>query len=194
MKLHRIVVASFLVAGLLASTSPGWANNVKGNGIRLPGPVEKTFKATFPKAEITKVEVDRENGVSVYGFEFNNQGLQMEADIAADGTLTEFTVVIEAKDVPAAVLNTIQRSATGGTIKRFEHVEVVCETKDGKVIKLPKPMTQYIAGIAKGKKQAEIVVAPDGTVVEPAWWDAPEGTGEKEPATEKQVQDKKSSK
>ena len=174
MKLHITVSAWLVVVIQIAIAAALLANEMKGHGIRLPNPVEKTFKATFPKAEITKVEVEKENGVTVYDFEFKDAGTEKEADITADGTLLEITVVIEAKDVPVAAMGTIQKAATGATIQRVEHVEIGYETRDGKTIKLAKPMMHYEVTMAKGEQKGEIIVNSDGTVVEPASWDATE--------------------
>jgi len=44
------------------------------------------------------------------------------------------------------------------------------ETKDGKVIKLPKTMTNYAIEITRDGKTTEIVVGPEGAVVVPAKW------------------------
>ncbi|MSR64899.1 MAG: hypothetical protein EXS18_03860 [Verrucomicrobiae bacterium] len=194
MRLQSSGFASLVVAGLLLITTPAWAKEIKARGIRLPDPVEKTFKATFPNAEITKMEVERENGVTVYNFVFKDGGFEKETDIAADGTLVEVVVVVDVKDVPAAVRNTIQKAATGGSIERVEHTETGYETKDGKLIKLAKPITQYVAVIARGEKRAEVVVASDGAVVEPAWWDAEGNTGSADRQREKQVPENKSAK
>ncbi len=132
----------------------------------LPAPVAKTFKATFPKAQISKVDVDAENGVAIYDLEFKDGQTEKETDITADGTMLEFTVVVGAEDVPAATMKVVQEAAAGAKLGRIERIEISCETKDGKVIKLSKPITHYAVEIAKNGKTSEIVVGPDGTVVE----------------------------
>jgi len=136
----------------------------------LPDPVAKTFKTTFPKGEINKVDVDAENGVTVYDLEFTDGATEKETDITADGTMLEFTIVVDAEDVPAAAMKTVREAAEGATIKRIEHIEIGYETKDGKAIKLPKTVIRYAVEITKGDKTTEIVVDPDGAVVEPAKW------------------------
>jgi hypothetical protein len=137
--------------------------------IKLPDPVVKTFQATFPKAEITKLDVDEENGVTVYDIEFKDGAIEKETDITADGTMLEFTVVVRDKDVPAAAMKTVRKAAKGAMIKRIEHIEIGYETKDGKAVKLDKSIVHYAVEIVKGGKNSEITVNPDGTaVVEPA--------------------------
>jgi len=134
----------------------------------LPDPVAKTFKTMFPKGEITKVDVDAENGVTVYDLEFKDGPTEKEMDITADGTMLEFTIVVNAKDVPAAAMKTVLDAAQGATIKRIEYIEIGYETKDGKVIKLSKSVIHYAVEIAKGDQSTEIVVGSDGAVLEPA--------------------------
>ena len=141
--------------------------------IELPEAVQKTFKEKFPKAEIEKIEVEDENGVTVYDIEFKEGETEKETDITADGTMLEFTIVIGAKDVPAAAMKPIGRAAEGAKMKRIERIEISYETKAGKVVKLPKVVTHYAVEMAKGNQTAEIVVMPDGTVIEaPKWEDA----------------------
>ena len=84
--------------------------------------------------------------------------------------MLEFTVVIEANDVPAAVMKPIREAAAGATMKRIERIEISYETKDGKTIKLPRPVTHYAVEMTRGDQSAEIVVARDGKVLEPARW------------------------
>jgi len=133
----------------------------------LPDPVAKTFRATFPGAEITKVDVDAENGVTVYDLEFTDGLIEKEADITADGIMLEFTVVVSAEDVPAAAMKTVRKAAEGAAIGRIEHVQIKYEAKDGKTVRLARPVTRYAVELARGGKTTEIVVDPDGRVTEP---------------------------
>jgi hypothetical protein len=137
---------------------------------RLPDPVAKTFQATFPKAEITKLDVEEENGVTVYDIEFRDGATEKETDITADGTMLEYTVVVPAREVPAAAMRTVRAAAQGAKIGRIERIAISYETKDGKTVKLAQPVTRYAVEITKGDQSTEIVVDPDGTVVEPARW------------------------
>jgi hypothetical protein len=89
--------------------------------------------------------------------------------------MLEFTVVIDADDVPAAAMKPIRKAAEGATMKRIERIEISYETKDGKTIKLSRPVTHYAVEMTKGGRSAEIVVAADGTVIEPARWGGKEG-------------------
>jgi hypothetical protein len=136
--------------------------------VKLPEAVTRAFKAAFPKAEITKLDVDVENGVTVYDIEFNDGKVEKETDITADGTMLEFTVVVPAKEVPAPAMKALRAAAKGGKIQRIERIEISYGTKDGKAVKLDRPITHYAVEIFKDSKTSETVVNPDGTrVVEP---------------------------
>jgi hypothetical protein len=67
-------------------------------------------------------------------------------------------------------------------MKRIERIEISYRTKDGRAIKLPQPVTHYAVEMTKDARSAEVVVAADGKVLEPARW-----SGEKE---EKKAEDK----
>jgi uncharacterized membrane protein YkoI len=135
---------------------------------KLPAAVKKTFDARFPKGQIEKVEAEQEGGVTVYDIEFKDGDTSKETDITADGTMLEFTVVIDAKAVPEAAMKPIREAAAGATMKRVERIEISHETKDGKTIKLPKTVTHYAVELKKGDQEAEIIVDADGKVLEPA--------------------------
>jgi uncharacterized membrane protein YkoI len=134
--------------------------------VKLPDPVAKTFQARFPNAQITKLEAEEENGVAVYDIEFKDGTLAKETDITAAGTMLEFTVVIPAQEVPAAAMKAVRAAAKGAKIGQIERVEISYETKDGKAVKLDKSVVHYEVEITKRGKTSEIVVAPDGSVVE----------------------------
>jgi hypothetical protein len=133
--------------------------------VELPAAAAKAFKDAFPKGEIHKLDVDEENGVTVYDIEFKNGTAEQETDIAADGTILEVTLVIDAKAVPVAAMKAIEKAAAGAKITRIESIDIRYQTKDGKAIKLVKPMRHFAAEFTKGDKKTEVVVTPDGAPV-----------------------------
>lgn len=177
----------FLVAAdgkyLGAETDKDEAKAEKGKAkpaAKLPKAVAKTFKKEFPKGKIAKLDVEQENGVTVCDIEFKEGKTEKETDIAADGTMLEFSTVVDAKTVPEAAMQAVRQAAEGAKIGHVEQVEISHQTKDGKVVKLPKPVTRYEVGMTKGNQRAEIVVATDGTVVEPPKWVARKAHGKHE--------------
>ncbi len=147
---------------------------------KLPKEVAKTFKKAFPQGKIAKVDAEQENGVTVYDIEFHEGKTEKETDIAGDGTMLEFSTAVDVKAVPEAALQAVRQAAEGAKIAGVEQIEISHQVKDGKVVKLPQPVTQYEVKLRKRDQTAEIVVATDGTVVEPAKWSAREGDGEDE--------------
>ena len=162
-----LMLSAATLCGLVLLPATGRAQKPAGD-TKLPDVVKKTFDANFPKAEIHKVEAEEEGGVTVYDLEFKDGATEKEADITAEGIMLEFTVVIDAKAVPAAAMAPIQKAAVGATMKRVERIEISHETKGGKTIKLPKPVTHYAVELKKGDQEAEIVVDADGKVIEEA--------------------------
>jgi hypothetical protein len=131
----------------------------------LPATVAKAFAEKFPGGEIEKLDVDVEGGVAVYDIEFKNGALEQETDIAADGTVLEVTLVVEAKAVPAAAMKAITKAAEGGKIGRIEKVAISFETKNSKVVKLLRPVTHYAVEITRGDRTSEVVVTAEGKPV-----------------------------
>src|SRR5262249_19222065 len=80
---------------------------------KLPEPVATTFKTMFPNGTIDKLDAEEEDGVMVYDFEFHAGDKEKEADIAADGTMMESTLVITQKDIPAVPMKAILAAAKG---------------------------------------------------------------------------------
>jgi uncharacterized membrane protein YkoI len=164
-------LAQYLVAvlGIVLLASPSRSASLKPDE-KLPDPVEKTFRATFPKAEIDKVDATEENGIMVYDIEFTDGKQEKETDIAADGTMLEYTLVIAAKAIPPAAMKSIKAAAKGAKLGRCERIEITYETKDGAVVKLAEAVTRYAAEMARKGQNAEVIVSVDGTVVEPPTW------------------------
>lgn len=151
------LVGSMAMAAADASSKP-----------TLPAAVDKAFKDTFPKGEVTKFEQEKQSGVSVYAIEFKVGDKEHETDISADGTvMTKEVVVKEPKDV---VMKAITAAADGGTVKQIMKITTLCEAKDGKVVKLDKQTTTYEADLVKGDQVAQVTVDDQGKVVEAPKW------------------------
>lgn len=139
---------------------------------QLPAPVARTFKEVFPIGTIQKLTSAEENGTTVYDFEFRAGDRDMETDIIADGTMIESTLVIAASDIPPRPMKVIQKAAKGAKLGRLEWIHTLYEIEEGKAVKLPVPQVKYAAEMTKKSKWAEIIVAPDGGVLEsPVWAD-----------------------
>jgi uncharacterized membrane protein YkoI len=169
LRICGLLLCGVAITGLALSPSECRAQNLKPEN-KLPDAVKKTFDKEFPKGEIYKVDVEDENGVTVYDLEFKNGVIEKETDITADGIMLEYTVVVDAKDVPEAPMRTIDQTAKGSKIKRIEWIEIRYETKNGKAIKLPKSVIHYAVEIEKANRSTEFVVSAEGKLLEPARW------------------------
>src|SRR3954453_17887726 len=101
MKTHWSLTCVLPLLALALVPSPGRSVEATRD-TKLPRPVRKAFEARFPEAEIFKVDVEVENGVTVYDLEFKDGEIEKETDITDAGIMLEFTVVVDAKAVPAA--------------------------------------------------------------------------------------------
>ena len=140
---------------------------------KLPEPVAKTFKTMFPNGTIDKLDVEEEDGVMVYDFEFRAGEREKETDIAGDGTMIESTLVVVAADIPEPAMKGIKKAAKDAKLGRLEWLETFYELKDGKVIKLPKSEIHYAAELHRGDQTAEVFVNPAGKVTEAPKWPKP---------------------
>ena len=59
------------LAGLVFAPATGRAQD-RDLEAKLPAPVKKTFRAQFPKAVIEKLDVEEEDGVTMYDLEFRD--------------------------------------------------------------------------------------------------------------------------
>jgi len=160
------LVAAFLGLVLIA----GAVSSAPFAPDKLPEPVATTFKTMFPNGTIDKLDAEEEDGVMVYDFEFRAGEREKEADIAADGTMMESTLVITQKEIPPAAMKGIQAAAKGAKLGRCEWIETGYEPKAGKLVHLDKPMIKYAAEMTKNDKKAEVIVSESGKVVEAPEW------------------------
>jgi len=157
-----------VLVGLAFIATAGRSNPVEPD--KLPEPVARTFKAMFPTGTIEKLTSAEENGMTVYDFEFRAGDREMETDIVSDGTMIESTLVIVARDIPAPAMKAIQKSAKGAKLGRLEWIKTMFEIENAQVVKLPAPVIKYAAEMSRRDKTAEIIVGPDGAVMESPVW------------------------
>ncbi len=166
----RTALMATLVVALLGAGTNAKERAARG---KLPEAVAKALEAEFPGAEVFKADSEKENGVTIYDVEFRQAGIERECDVAADGTILNTAIVVDAKNVPEAAMKAFVAAAGGGSVGRIERSEVRAEPEAGKIRKLDKARIEFEAEIAKDGRRAEITVAEDGTVLEaPKWAEA----------------------
>lgn len=118
---------------------------------QVPAAAQQTFKAHTPETAIQKVEKNTEDGKVSYEAQVIQNGKKSEISVTPDGKLLSVEEEVALTDVPAAVRQTLEAQATGGTMGAVEKV-----TGDGK--------TTFETKVEKGGKKLEITVGPDGKV------------------------------
>jgi uncharacterized membrane protein YkoI len=167
LRISLLIVAAVAISAMAAQTSKKQTGKAK---VELPPAVAKTVADNRPSAEIAKVEVEKENGVTVYDIEF--KAGQGEMDVAEDGSLMNIETVVQEKDVPKPALDAIMKAAASGKVNQIGKSEIHAEAKDGKIMKLDAFKYVYEADLEKGNQRAEVGVAPDGKVIEAPKWKA----------------------
>ena len=164
----NIAVGMILVLTSIAWAAQEKAKEQKIDVSQLPAAVKQAIETNCPKCEIEKATREVENGVTIYDFEFDDD--QGEMDVTADGFVTSRETVVQTTDIPQPALDAIRQGAAGGKIKQVLKEEVRADLKDGQVIKLDTPKYFYEADLEKSDQVAEIVVSPEGQVIEAPQW------------------------
>lgn len=170
---NRILLGFSLALAFVLTVCTGWPEQKskeqeKRTNVKLPAAVAKAVKDNRPTAEIDKIDVEKDAGVTLYDIEFKSG--QGEIDIAEAGTVMDIATIIEMKDVPPAAAAAIQNAARGAKISQLEKSEIRAEVKNGKIMKLANPKYAYEAELVKGNQTAEVQVSPDGKILEAPKW------------------------
>ncbi|MEW5901836.1 MAG: hypothetical protein AB1715_10275 [Acidobacteriota bacterium] len=140
--------------------------------VKLPAAVAQAVKENVPDAEIEKLEVTEESGITLYDIEF--KGDRGEIEVALDGTVMDIATIITLEDLPRPAAESILRASEDAVIKRLEKSEVRAEIREeggkGRIIKLDSPRYVYEAELLRNDQTGEIEVDPDGKIIEPLKW------------------------
>ncbi len=144
--------------------------------VELPAAVVEAIEANVPDAEIDKVEVAEESGITLYDIEFKAD--QGEIEVAEDGTIIDVVTIITMEELPEAAAQAIQDAIEDATILRLEKSEIYSEIntegEKGTVVKLDTHRFVYEAELEKNGQKGEIEVDADGNITEPLKWDEKE--------------------
>ena len=132
---------------------------------KIPKAVMDALKAKFPRAKIDKWTKENEKGKVVYDIEFKQDGRKAEADIEEDGTIQNFEQEFDAKDLPKAVTEAVEKKYPKAKMKE---VMEITEIKDKKEVHGGFEIVLETAD----KKEVELTIAKDGKILE-------EDTGDK---------------
>lgn len=137
---------------------------------KIPKAVMDALLAKFPKAKIDKCTKAKEGNDVVYDIEFKQEGRKCEADIKESGAYINYEKAIEAKDLPKAVTEAIDKKYPKATLKEImEETEV--KGKDEKL------SAYEVVIVTADKKDVELRLSPEGKILE--------DTGAKKPEEKK---------
>jgi hypothetical protein len=146
--------------GLLAFTpvSYAWEDDDEAEKAKVKAPkvVKKAVKAAYPKAKIRNVSQEKnEEGETVYEVELTVKGQNIDLIVDEEGEIEETEKTIALSDLPGAVLRSIKAKFPKASIKKAEELTL----EDDKVL-------FEITLTLKGKKPAEVVIVPNGKIIE----------------------------
>ena len=160
---HVLLAVATAVAFVTPAGGAAQQKTPSTNKKNLPAAVSKAIEDNRPGAEIDKLDVEKEHGMSFYDVEF--KAGQGEMDVAEDGTVLDIATVIEMKDVPEAAAAAIRAVGKGRPIKQLERsevrAEIVNEGGKARISKLATPRYVYEAEFSNG----EVEVTPEGKVI-----------------------------
>jgi hypothetical protein len=154
-KVTAISAAAALVAGVsvCALFAQGAAAPAPAPSVTPPPAVAAAFKTAYPKAVISHVSHETEDGVEQYEIESTNQGKSLDVNYKPDGTVLVVEEQVSATDVPAAVTAAITKRYPTATITTRERA-----TEGAKV---------YFELGLKGASVKEVQLTPDGHWISP---------------------------
>jgi len=140
----------------------------------LPVAVNAAIEANVPGAEISFIETEMKNNITLYDIEFTAD--RGEIEVAEDGTIMDVVTIVAKGDLPEAAAATIEKASEGMTVRRLEKSEIRSEIKsEGEqsvIEKLDTPRYEYEAEFVRNDSTAEITVDTDGNIVEAFKWES----------------------
>jgi hypothetical protein len=118
---------------------------------KVPEKVLDAVKKKFPDAKLTGASKETEDGKPIIEVEFTWKDHKYEAELTPDGEFIAIDKQIEAKELPAAVLKTLEEKYPKA---KYDIIEEV--TKKDKIAEYEIELT------TADKKKVEALIAPDG--------------------------------
>jgi len=131
---------------------------------------KKAIEALFPRAVITEVEKEVEDGVVLYEVALIQDGRDFEVEVSGDGIIAEVESSVATDALPKAVKAALEKAAGEGRIQRVGKVEARAEVKGEKLAPLAPFKVTYEALLRKGDVVAEVEVSAEGRILEATEW------------------------
>ena len=156
---RSVILLGVFVLFLCFGMTPVQAQEEKVPLDKIPKAVMDALLAKFPKAKIDKCTKAKEGEDIVYDIEFKQEGRKCEADIKENGTYINYEKAIEAKDLPKAVRDAIEKRYPKATLNEImEETEV--KGKDEKL------SAYEVVLVTADKKEVEVRLSPEGKILE----------------------------
>jgi len=124
---------------------------------KVPKAVLDAAKKRFPKAEVAGASKEKENDKTVYEIELKLDGKKIDVTLTEDGTITTIEHQIDAKGLPNAVSEALDKKYPKAT---YKIIESVTKVKDGK-----EKLEYYeVLLVTAEKKVIEVEIFPDGKI------------------------------
>jgi hypothetical protein len=147
------------VVALILMAVPVRADEEKVPLDKLPKAVLEAAKKRFPKAEVVGASKETEKGKTLYEVELKESGKTIDVTLTPEGVITGIEKQIDAKELPKAVMEALEKKYAKATYKT---VEAVYSVKDGK-----ETLDYYeVLLVTAEKKEYEVQLFPDGKIKE----------------------------
>jgi hypothetical protein len=153
-----MAVAGFLAVLGLASGARAQEEKIALH--RVPKAVLTSAKAKFPGSEIKKAAKEIEDGEPVFSLEMKHNRHNVDVTLKVDGTVVLVETDVTSKEVPKVVLEAIQQSYPGATVRGAESVN------KGPEVKKKADYYQFYL-LTASETPALLKVDPGGKVLEP---------------------------
>ena len=127
-----------------------------GGGLTLPPKAAEAVKAAFPKARITGIGRERENGVMYYEVNLRENGKRFEVEVTPDGVIGEIEGTLGLKDLPRHVQGIVAKATKGARKVRIEIHERRARARSGRFVPLEKPTVAYEVKYYSGNRRRRL--------------------------------------
>jgi hypothetical protein len=151
----RLLVMTAVAVFVLAA--PVRAEEEKVPLDKVPKAVLEAAKKRFPKAEVVGASKEKDKDKTVYEIEMKLDGKTIDVTLTEAGAITTIEQQIDAKDLPKAVSEALDKKYPKAT---YKIIESVTKVKDGK-----ETLEYYEAHLVTAeKKEIEVEILPDGKI------------------------------
>jgi hypothetical protein len=124
---------------------------------KVPKAVLDAAKKRFPKAEVVGASKEKEDNKTVYEIELKLDGKKIDVTLTEEGAITTIEQQIDAKDLPKAVSEALDKKYPKAA---FKIVESVTKVKDGN-----EKLEYYeVLLVTAEKKEIEVEILADGKI------------------------------